>query len=89
MKLYKCLTLFLTFPFIRTEYRCISHFGLETDHNGFMCDWTHSVDYYIQKEAELGFNCLRLPFSYQYIQQGNLDKMDFFIITMTILDIPL
>jgi endoglucanase len=79
MKLFNVLTFFLTFPLIRSEYRCISHFGLETDYKDFMCSWVHPVDYYIQKEAELGFNCIRLPFSYQYIQEGNLEKMDHFI----------
>ena len=68
--------LILPLSVISEQMRGLSIFGLETDHRGFMCDWVKPVDYYIEQSSQLGFNFLRIPFSYQYIQEGNLDKLD-------------
>lgn len=58
------------------QMKGISLFGLETDHRGFMCDWVHPVDHYMNEIAYLGFNMIRVPFSYQYFIEGNLGLMD-------------
>jgi hypothetical protein len=74
MKLWTLLVL----PIVMAldTFRCGSIFGLETDHRGFMCDWEKPVDYYVKTMNQLGFNSLRIPFSYQYIQEGNLQQLD-------------
>lgn len=59
--------------------RCISTYGLETElafDCGLSCCWVKPNDYYIQKVKDLGFNCIRLPFSAEYINRGNLSLMD-------------
>lgn len=66
-------TIFLV---VKAQFRCGSIFGLETDHKGFMCDWYKPVDYYVETMSQLGFNSLRIPFSYQYIQENNLQQLD-------------
>lgn len=58
------------------QMKGISLFGLETEHRGFMCDWVHPVDHYMNEIAYLGFNIIRVPFSYQYIIEGNLGLLD-------------
>lgn len=57
----------------------ISIYGLETESRDFVCSWKHPVDYYIDQVKNLGFNTLRLPFSYQYVQENNFQKMDQFM----------
>lgn len=57
----------------------ISIYGLETSLADFVCSWVHPVDYYIQELKTLGFNSFRLPYSYEYVQKGDLSKMDFFM----------
>ena len=64
----------------RAQIRGISLFGLETDHVGFMCDWANPVDYYVHKIQELGFNYLRIPFSYEYVLQGDLRELDHIVL---------
>lgn len=58
------------------NWRGISIYGLETDHRGFVCDWVNPVDDYINQVFHLGFNGLRVPFSYQYIMEGDFSKLD-------------
>lgn len=73
--------LFLFF-FAKTNgyiYKGISIYGLETPLKNFVCSWVHPVEFYINHLKELGFNTLRLPFSYDYILNNDLSKMDHFM----------
>jgi hypothetical protein len=58
----------------------MNFYGLETDRKGLVCDWERSPEYYLDiLQKELGINTIRLPFSYEYINSGNIDKMEAFI----------
>lgn len=57
----------------------ISIYGLETPLQDFVCSWEHPVDYYIQELHYLGFDVIRLPYSHEYVQRGDLSKMDAFM----------
>lgn len=55
----------------------ISWFGFETENRNLMCLWKNDLDWNLAKLQELGFNSIRLPFSYQFIQEDiwwNMDK---------------
>lgn len=73
-------TLLATITQGHAQIRGISLFGLETDHVGFMCDWVNPVDYYVRKIQGLGFNYLRIPFSYEYVLQGDLRELDHIVL---------
>lgn len=59
--------------------RCMNFYGLETESQGLVCDWTHEPEWYLkQLSKNLLINTIRLPFSYELIQfhpLTNLDKM--------------
>lgn len=76
MKLLSVLLLLPLFCQALNDVRGIAIYGLETDHRGFVCDWVNPVDVYINSLAKLGFNLIRVPFSYQYIQEGDFSKLD-------------
>jgi endoglucanase len=56
----------------------ISWFGFETENRNLMCLWKNDLDWNLAKLQELGFNSIRLPFSYQYIQEDVWWEMDKF-----------
>jgi hypothetical protein len=58
--------------------KCISIYGLETLARNFVCAWVHPVEFYVKELKRLNFTMLRLPFSYQYVQENNFAKMDEF-----------
>ncbi len=58
--------------------KCVSLYGLETDLKDFVCSWVNDVEHYIHQVAEMGFDTLRMPFSYQYVLEGNFERMDHF-----------
>jgi endoglucanase len=58
--------------------RGISWFGFETERRDLMCLWTHDLSWNLNKMQELGFNSIRLPFSYDFVNSGQWDKMDQF-----------
>jgi len=68
--------LLLLFQFCHAYYKGISFYGLETESRNFVCSWVSHFDYYLQHLHSLGFNFLRLPFSYQWVQEGDFTKMD-------------
>jgi hypothetical protein len=76
------VVLFLCFfplSLLGKELRAINLFGLETElafQCGLSCCWVKPNDYYIDKVADMGFNSIRLPFSAEYIKNGNLTLMD-------------
>lgn len=54
----------------------INIYGLETEGRNFVCSWVHPVEYYIDEVHRLGFNSLRIPFAYQWVNEGDFSKMD-------------
>ena len=57
-------------------------FGFETSHKDIMCSWSHNHQWHLDKILELGFNYIRLPFSVEYIQEGDFSNMDHFFFTL-------
>jgi endoglucanase len=64
---------------VRATIQGISWFGLETEYENLMCTWKHDISWNLKKINELGFNSIRLPFSYQYITENNFYVMDHFM----------
>ena len=58
--------------------RGINFYGHETELGKFTCSWQHPTEYYLEKLQQMGFNSLRIPFSYQYIQNGDFSSLDHF-----------
>lgn len=56
----------------------INYFGFETEYKNLMCTWSNDIQWNVQKIKELGFNYIRLPFSLEFIQEGNFQNMDIF-----------
>lgn len=56
----------------------INWFGFETEYKDLMCTWAHSIDWHLHKIKEVGFNYIRLPFSLEFVQEGNWSQMDEF-----------
>jgi len=78
----KILLFFILFLNTKTNgyiAKGISIYGLETPLQNFVCSWVHPVEYYIDNLKDLGFNSIRLPFSYEYIMHNDLAKMDYFM----------
>jgi endoglucanase len=63
----------------KDRIRGLSIFGLETEHRAFMCDWVKPIEWQIKKLVELGFNSLRIPFSYVYVKRGDFSQLDKFM----------
>ena len=56
----------------------MNYYGLETDAKDFQCGWKHRPDYYLKILNDLGFNAIRLPFSLEYVRNGDFRNMDEF-----------
>lgn len=67
----------------RGVIRGINYYGLETPARDFVCGWQHRPSYYLEKLDDMGFNSIRLPFSLEYVRQGNFEKMDEFFEAMS------
>lgn len=68
------------FSFLGTAHamtRGINWYGHEVD-GRFTCSWAHPTEYYIDTLANLGFNSMRIPFSYQYVRNGDFSSLDHF-----------
>ena len=63
-------------PIVSAITKGINIYGLETPSKDFVCSWKFPVSYYVDKSHELGFNSLRIPFSWEWVQEGNFWKMD-------------
>lgn len=61
------------------QIRCISVYGMETDWRNTVCSWKNDMTYYMDYVKGLGFNSLRMPFSYQYVMEGDFTVMDRFV----------
>lgn len=58
--------------------RGISFYGHETELGKFTCSWQHPTEYYLEKLQDMGFNSLRIPFSHQYVRNGDFSSLDHF-----------
>ena len=56
----------------------INWFGFETEYKNLMCTWSHDIEWHLNTIKQIGFNYIRLPFSLEYIIEGNWEKMDTF-----------
>ena len=79
LKKYVVLLLIILPSSYTSIIKGVSVFGFETEYKDIMCTWENDHKFYIDKIIELGFNYIRLPFSLQYIQESNWDKMDNFL----------
>ena len=71
----------------REKMKGINCFGFETEYAGLMCDWKHDQRWHLEKIKSLGFNFIRLPFSLEFVQNGNWDKIDEFLYLSNELDL--
>lgn len=58
--------------------RGINWFGYETEYKNLMCTWVNDIDWNLSKMKEVGFNFIRLPFSAEFVKEGNWENMDLF-----------
>lgn len=58
--------------------RGINWYGHETELGKFTCSWQHPTEYYLEKLKDMGFNSLRIPFSHQYVRNGDFSSLDHF-----------
>jgi len=64
--------------FIAGFIQGINFYGLETPSKDLVCSWKHPPEYYLEKMSEMGFNTVRLPFSMEWVHEGDFSKMDSF-----------
>lgn len=62
----------------------INFYGLETPSKDLVCSWANPPEYYLEKLEDLGFNTIRLPFSYEWARAGDFSKMDDFFDSATL-----
>jgi hypothetical protein len=58
--------------------RGLNWYGHETELGKFTCSWQHPTEYYLEKLQDMGFNSLRIPFSYQYVKNNDFSSLDHF-----------
>lgn len=78
MKVLSTLFLLPLIATAQTIIKGITWFGFETENRAPMCLWSNDMDWNLRKMEELGFNSIRLPFSYQFIQENVWWEMDKF-----------
>ena len=66
-------------PIVSAIIKGFNFYGLETPHKGFVCDWVHPPSFYLSQLANIGFNAVRVPFSRQWVVEGDFSKMDSFL----------
>ena len=68
---------FLFLPFTQALIKGISlGSGLETNNRALDCFWSHPPEFYISTLNDIGFNSLRIPFSSQYVDEGDFHILD-------------
>ena len=63
---------------VLANIRGLSYFGLETEHEDFMCTWQNPIDWHVGMIKHLNFTHIRVPFSYDYVKKGDFSKLDEF-----------
>lgn len=79
------MRLFTIFSFLGTAHaitRGLNWYGHETELGKFTCSWAHPTEHYVDKLSNMGFNSLRIPFSYQYVRNGDFSSLDHFFNVM-------
>lgn len=74
----RLLSFFSFFSYAHAITRGINWYGHETELGKFSCSWAHDTEHYLDKLSGIGFNSLRIPFSYQYVRNGDFSSMDHF-----------
>lgn len=69
----------LLLPQASAMIRGINLYGFETELANLQCSWKNPPEFYLSKLQELGFNYIRLPFSYQLVKDGNFAALDHFL----------
>lgn len=60
-----------------TPLRCFNIYGLETELKNTVCSWKYPTRYYLEiLQQNMAINTIRLPFSHEYIREGNFSIMD-------------
>lgn len=72
------LKLLFFLPTVNSLIKGINWFGFETEYKNLMCTWTNDIEWNINKIKELDFNYIRLPFSLEFVNDGNWQEMDDF-----------
>ena len=80
--------LLLTLPALSgAVIRGLSWYGYEVEHSDLMCRWQNPISWHLQNIKSLGFNTIRLPFSWDFIQKGDWTSMDEFFSEVQKLDL--
>ena len=58
--------------------RGINWFGFETQAKSLQCLWVNDIEWNLTKIKNLGFNNVRLPFSVEFVFEGDFHEMDIF-----------
>jgi hypothetical protein len=64
------------FTVVSAVIKGANFFGLETPSKNFDCSWAHDVEYYVDQLVSVGYNSLRVPFSVQYVEEGDYSRLD-------------
>ena len=75
---FNLLKLLFFLPTVNSLIKGINWFGFETEYKNLMCTWTNDIEWNINKIKELDFNYIRLPFSLEFVNDGNWEEMDKF-----------
>jgi endoglucanase len=75
---FNLLKLLFFLPTVNSLIKGINWFGFETEYKNLMCTWTNDIEWNINKIKELDFNYIRLPFSLEFVNDGNWEEMDNF-----------
>jgi aryl-phospho-beta-D-glucosidase BglC (GH1 family) len=60
----------------RQHIKCMNFYGMETEQEYLVCDWTHNSDWFMDNLINnLQINMIRLPFSYELIKYHSYDKL--------------
>ena len=81
--------LLFSIPFVQGIIKGYNFYGLETNLKDFTCTWKHPVDFYVNQLQTFGFNSIRVPFSKQWVDEGDFSKMDNFIQVSTQLNMTI
>lgn len=77
MKVFPLLFVVLA-PLLRADpLRCFNIYGLETELKNTVCSWRYPTRYYLEiLRQNMNINTIRLPFSHEYVVEGNLTVLD-------------
>lgn len=67
--------------------RGLSFYGYEVEHSDLMCRWKHPIAWHLEKIKSLGFNTIRLPFSWDFVQKADWSSIDEFFYEVQRLDL--